>query len=147
MFERADFKVIILIMLMAIILAVTAALAYFYLINRPEYPDGTYQTTVEGQVILVESDPDLAAHIISTAVPEQLERLNSVMRELTTAGPAVLADAAGEVVWRDSDFWDPMHFSAEGSARMARFMADIVEGISHDSGGTESGSLQQSGAR
>jgi LysM repeat protein len=71
MFEKADAKVIILIMLMAIILAVTAALAYFYLINRPEYPDGTYQTTVEGQVILVESDPDLAARIISTADPVQ----------------------------------------------------------------------------
>jgi len=71
MFEKADAKVIILIMLMAIILAVTAALAYFYLINRPEYPDGTYQTNIEGQVILVESDPDLAARIISTPVPEQ----------------------------------------------------------------------------
>jgi lysophospholipase L1-like esterase len=82
-----------------------------------------------------------------TAVPAQLERLNSVMRELTTAGPAVLADAAREVVWRDSDFGDPMHFSGDGSARMARFMADIVEGISHGSGGTESGSRQQSGGR
>ena len=71
MFEKADAKVIILIMLMAIILAVTAALAYFYLINRPEYPDGTYQTTIEGQVILVESDPELAARIISTPVAEQ----------------------------------------------------------------------------
>jgi LysM repeat protein len=71
MFEKADAKVIILIMLMAIILAVTAALAYFYLINRPAYPDGTYLTTVEDQVILVESDPELAAYIISTPVPEQ----------------------------------------------------------------------------
>lgn len=71
MFERADAKIIILIMLMAIILAVTAALAYVYLINRPDYPDGTYETTVEGQAVLVESDPELAAHIISTPVPEQ----------------------------------------------------------------------------
>ena len=71
MFEKADAKVIILIMLMAIILAVTTALAFFYLINRPEYPDGTYQTTVEGQVILVESDPDLAVRIVSPVDPVQ----------------------------------------------------------------------------
>jgi len=69
MFERADAKVIILIMLMAIILAVTAALAYFYLINRPAFPEGTYEITIDDQVILVESDPDLAVRIISTAAP------------------------------------------------------------------------------
>ncbi len=82
-----------------------------------------------------------------TAVPAQLERLNSVRRELTTAGPAVLADAARDVAWSDTDFGDPMHFSGDGSARMARFMADIVEGISHGSGGTENGSRQQSSGR
>jgi LysM repeat protein len=71
MFERADFKVIILIMLMAIILAVTAALAYFYLINRPEYPEGTYETVIEGETIIVESDPQQAVRLISTPVPEQ----------------------------------------------------------------------------
>jgi LysM repeat protein len=69
MFEKADAKVIILIMLMAIILAMTAALAYIYLINRPEYPEGTYLTNVEGEAILVESDPELAARIISTDSP------------------------------------------------------------------------------
>ena len=72
MFERADAKVIILIMLMAIILAVTAALAYFYLINRPEYPDGTYETVVEGAIILVDADPDMGVSIISTPNPEQV---------------------------------------------------------------------------
>ncbi len=71
MFERADAKVIILIMLMAIILAVTAALAYFYLINRPEYPDGTYETVIEGAVILVDADPDMGVRIVSTPNPEQ----------------------------------------------------------------------------
>jgi LysM repeat protein len=71
MFEKADAKVIILIMLMAIILAMTAALAYIYLINRPEFPEGTYLTTIEDQIILVESDPELAARIISTPVPKQ----------------------------------------------------------------------------
>lgn len=71
MFERADAKVIILIMLMAIILAVTAALAYFVLRNRPEYPDGTYTVNVEDQVVLVESDPRLAVRIISTPAPVQ----------------------------------------------------------------------------
>jgi len=72
-------------------------------------------------------------------VPAQLERFNSVLRELTTAGPAVLADAAKGVAWRDSDFGDPMHFAADGSTGMARFMADIVEGILDGSDGTDSG--------
>ena len=71
MFERADAKVIILIMLMAIILAVTAALAYFFLLNRPEYPEGTYTTNVEDQVVLVESDPRMAVRIVSTPAPVQ----------------------------------------------------------------------------
>ena len=71
MFERTDAKVIILIMLMAIILAVTTALAYFYLINRPEYPVGTYETVVESEVILVDADPDMAVRIISTPNPQQ----------------------------------------------------------------------------
>ena len=71
MFGRADPKVIILIMLIAIILAVTVALAYFYLLTRPEYPEGTYSVTVEDKVVLVESDPKLAVRIISTPVPEQ----------------------------------------------------------------------------
>ena len=82
-----------------------------------------------------------------TAVPTQLERLNSVMRELTMAGPAVLVDAAKGVAWKDSDFGDPMHFSAEGSTRMASFMADIVEGISDGSDGTEGGSRRESDGR
>ena len=82
-----------------------------------------------------------------TAVPVQLERLNSVMRELTMAGPAVLADAAKGVAWKDSDFGDPMHFSARGSTRMASFMADIVEGISDGSDGTEGGSRRESDGR
>ena len=90
MFEKADAKVIILIMLMAIILAVTAALAYFYLINRPEYPDGTYQTTVEGQVILVESDPELAVRVVSTAVPEQ-----QIIPEITISPEGQNGDTGG----------------------------------------------------
>lgn len=69
MFGRADFKVIILIMLMAIILAVTFALAYYYLINRPEFPDGTYETTIDGQTIKVVSDPRRSVWIISTPTP------------------------------------------------------------------------------
>lgn len=71
MFDRADFKVIVLIMLMAVILALTAALAYYYLINRPEFPAGTYETTVEGETIIVESDPEMAVVIISTPAPVQ----------------------------------------------------------------------------
>lgn len=72
-------------------------------------------------------------------VPEQLERLNTVLRDLTEEGPAVLADVATDVAWQDSDFSDPMHFSARGSSLMARFMADAVKSVSVGRGGAESG--------
>lgn len=69
MFARADTKIIVLIMLMAIILAVTGALAYYYLISRPPYPDGTFETVVDDEVILVNADPDMLVSIISTPTP------------------------------------------------------------------------------
>ncbi len=71
MFSRADAKVIILIMLMAIILAVTAALAYFYILNRPEYPEGTYTVIVEGEEILIDSDPELSVRLLQTPEIQQ----------------------------------------------------------------------------
>ena len=71
MFSRADAKVIIFIMLMAIILAVTAALAYFYILTRPEYPEGTYTVVVEGEEILIESDPELAVRLLETPEVQQ----------------------------------------------------------------------------
>ncbi|MCW8984553.1 MAG: SGNH/GDSL hydrolase family protein [Thermoanaerobaculales bacterium] len=80
-----------------------------------------------------------------TVAPAQLERFNSVVRELTMAGPAVLADVARDVAWEESDFGDPMHFSTEGSARMARVMADIVEGVFHGTDGAAGGSPRVAG--
>ncbi len=69
MFARADTKIIVLIMLMAIILAVTGALAYYYLISRPPYPEGTFETVVDDEVILVNADPNMLVRIVSTPTP------------------------------------------------------------------------------
>lgn len=63
-----------------------------------------------------------------SAVGDQLERFNGVLRRLSHDGAAVLVDAAVDVEWRDSDFADPMHFSSAGSERMAAYMSDALEG-------------------
>jgi LysM repeat protein len=70
MFVRTDGKVLILIMVMAVILALGGALAYYYLQDRPEYPDGTYVTDVNNTKVLVRSNPKMAVQIIDTP-PEQ----------------------------------------------------------------------------
>jgi lysophospholipase L1-like esterase len=59
------------------------------------------------------------------AVPAQLERMNLILKKIAEEGPAALADAASGLHWSDKDFEDPMHFSHRGSARLARFIADI----------------------
>jgi LysM repeat protein len=70
MFARTDGKVLILIMVMAVILALGGALAYYYLSGRPEYPEGTYFTDVGDTKVLVRSNPKMAVQIIATP-PEQ----------------------------------------------------------------------------
>lgn len=63
------------------------------------------------------------------AVPSQLSRLNAVLRKIGRDQSVVLVDAAADVGWEDGDFADPMHFSARGSERMARFMAESLETV------------------
>jgi LysM repeat protein len=70
MFARSDGKVIILILLMAVILALGAALGYYYLLGRPDFPPGTYETNVGETKVLVRSNPKMAVQIIATP-PEQ----------------------------------------------------------------------------
>jgi lysophospholipase L1-like esterase len=78
-------------------------------------------------------------------VPDQLERFNTVVRERAMAGPALLADVSRDVPWKEGDFADPMHFSADGSARMAAFMADVIESVLDGTVGTDGGSSRAAG--
>lgn len=57
------------------------------------------------------------------AAPGELERFNEVLRGLGRAGDAVVLDAAARAGWQDADFADPLHFSAGGSEKLARFLA------------------------
>ena len=59
----------------------------------------------------------------ASAVPEQLQRLNGVLRDFAASGDAILADVAADIPFDDTDFGDPMHFTASGSGKMAEFMA------------------------
>jgi lysophospholipase L1-like esterase len=57
------------------------------------------------------------------AAPGELERFNNVLRALGRDGTAVLLDAAAEAGWQDADYADPLHFSAAGSEKLARYLA------------------------
>lgn len=57
---------------MAIILAVTAALAYFYILTRPEFPDGTFTVVIDGEEIKVVSEPDMAVTLLD--LPPQVQQ-------------------------------------------------------------------------
>lgn len=56
---------------MAIILAVTAALAYFFILTRPEFPEGTYTVVIDGEEIKVESEPDQIVTLLETPEVQQ----------------------------------------------------------------------------
>lgn len=55
---------------------------------------------------------------------EALERFNDVVCEVALDSGAVLFDAAREIDWQDEDFADPMHYSALGSEKLARYVAE-----------------------
>ena len=57
------------------------------------------------------------------AAPGELERLNEVTRALGREGGALILDVAARIHWDDADFADPLHFSAAGSEKLARFLA------------------------
>lgn len=59
------------------------------------------------------------------AVPGELAKLNAVLRRQVGEGVAV-ADAAAELAWQDEDFADPMHTTAQGSAKLAAYLAPRV---------------------
>ncbi len=60
------------------------------------------------------------------AVPDQLDRLNDVLRRLGDELHVAVLDVAGDVAWDDGDLDDPMHFSVQGSERMGRYMASVL---------------------
>lgn len=63
------------------------------------------------------------------SIPSQLDRMNSILRKLSTSESVSLADVAGELPLEDADFGDPMHFSTSGSEKMAEFMARSIEKV------------------
>jgi lysophospholipase L1-like esterase len=60
------------------------------------------------------------------AVPDQMEKINDVLRRLATNPGARMVDLTRDAGWQDADFGDPWHFSATGSERFARLLADPV---------------------
>ena len=65
-------------------------------------------------------------------IPSQLDRINVVLKELSTSDSVILADVAQDVALDDSDLGDPMHFSASGSRKMADYMAQSIEKVLKD---------------
>ena len=64
--------------------------------------------------------------LLPTAAPEELERLNGVVRRLAGEGLAGLADGAREIDWRDGDFGDPMHYTDSGRRKLVDYLAPRI---------------------
>ncbi len=61
-----------------------------------------------------------------TSAPQQLERLNDVLRGFAARGDADLADVARDVDWNGGDFRDLMHTSPVGSTKLAAALVEPV---------------------
>lgn len=69
-----DMQVYILIGCIVAVLAATAVLTYFYLVDRADFPPGTYIVEIEGSDILVVSDPNKKLVETSKGQPVTLEQ-------------------------------------------------------------------------
>ncbi len=71
---KADWGVYLLIGITLMVLAVTAVLIIDYLKDRAPYPDGTYLLNVDGEEVLVVSDPNTQVFLVSEGEPQTLEQ-------------------------------------------------------------------------
>ena len=92
-----DLRVYFLIGAILVVLTVTAVLTFQYLKDRAPYPDGTYVLNVDGDDILVVSDPNTQLHFVSEGEPQTLEQQAAVENAGTGEGAETQA-AAEEVV-------------------------------------------------
>ena len=92
-----DLRVYFLIGDILVVLTVTAVLTFQYLKDRAPYPDGTYVLNVDGDDILVVSDPNTQLHFVSEGEPQTLEQQAAVENAGTGEGAETQA-AAEEVV-------------------------------------------------
>lgn len=60
------------------------------------------------------------------AAPQELERLNDVLRRLGSEGVGALADANRDIPWTDGDFGDPLHYTGEGRKKLVEYLAPRV---------------------
>lgn len=65
--------------------------------------------------------------LLPAAVPGQMQKMNDVLRRLSTSAGPRLVDLTRDSGWQDVDFDDPWHFSATGSEHFARLLADPVQ--------------------
>lgn len=98
---KADWSVYLLIGITLAVLAVTAVLAIQYLRDRAPYPDGTYLLNVEGNEVLVVSNPNTQLHFVSEGEPQTLEQQQvqeQAVAENAGTGGEETETAAEEVV-------------------------------------------------
>ena len=60
----------------------------------------------------------------ASAAVTELERLNDVLRRVAATEQVSLADAARDIKWKDRDFGDPLHYSFNGSHKLAVYLGD-----------------------
>ncbi|MCB9423303.1 MAG: LysM peptidoglycan-binding domain-containing protein [Ardenticatenaceae bacterium] len=70
--QRTQYPIVITIVIMAVITAVGLFLAWSYILRRPELPEGSYRTVVEGVELVVNQDPDKQVYLINP-LPDQTQ--------------------------------------------------------------------------
>lgn len=60
------------------------------------------------------------------AVPQELEKLNDVLRRLGSEGVGTLAEVDRDIAWTDADFGDPLHYTREGRRKLVEHLAPRV---------------------
>lgn len=69
MWQEADAKVFLAVILMAIVLAAALAVGYYYILGRPTLPEGSYVVEVEDRSVLVEANPEMQVQILGDNPP------------------------------------------------------------------------------
>lgn len=64
--------------------------------------------------------------IEADAIITELQKLNDIVRSFADDDRVIVADAALDVIWKDEDYDDPMHFSSTGSRRFAQYMSRVL---------------------
>ncbi len=94
--QRTQYPIVITIVIMAVITAVGLFLAWSYILRRPELPEGSYRTTVEGVEVIVNRDPDKQVQLIAPLLDQTQLQPDNQSTQPEPVQPTVVVEAPTE---------------------------------------------------